>query len=48
MSAAVWRVRGGRTLDATARTLVMGVNVKMPAASFKKIRKAVEKAAQAL
>ena len=25
MSAAVWRVRGGRTLDATARTLVMGV-----------------------
>ena len=25
MSGAVWRVRGGRTLDATQRTLVMGV-----------------------
>lgn len=34
--------------DLLGRTLVMGVNVKMPAASFKKIRKAVEKAAQAL
>ena len=34
--------------DLLGRTLVMGVNVKMPAASFKKIRKAIEKAAQAL
>ena len=34
--------------DLLGRTLVMGVNVKMPAAAFKKIRKAVEKAAKAL
>ena len=34
--------------DLLGRTLVMGVNVKMPAAAFKKIRKAIEKAAQAL
>jgi 8-amino-3,8-dideoxy-alpha-D-manno-octulosonate transaminase len=34
--------------DLLGRTLVMGVNVKMPAAAFKKIRKGIEKAAKTL
>ncbi len=34
--------------DLLGRTLIMGINVKMPAAALKKIRKGIEKAAKAL
>ena len=37
-----------RAEDLLGRTLVMGVSVKMPAATFKKIRKGIERAAKAL
>jgi 8-amino-3,8-dideoxy-alpha-D-manno-octulosonate transaminase len=37
-----------RAEDLLGRTLVMGVSVKMPAATFKKIQKGIERAAKAL
>ncbi len=37
-----------RAEDLLGRTLIMGINVKMPAAALKKIRKGIEKAAKAL